>query len=78
MSKVEQAKAAQNYRAKPEHPSCSTCQHFSMETVEKTYQAASRLYTWTEEKNLRCTLGGFKVLKKGVCDKFALRQGDQK
>lgn len=69
MSKQSEAKESQNYRRKP--MCCQHCKHFSSDMVDRRPSWASSNYVITEEKNIRCTLGGFKVQKTGVCDKFA-------
>ena len=58
MSKQQDAKVAQNYRDKPEWPECRNCANFSSDVIDG--------FT---EKNMRCSLGGFKVMKLGTCDK---------
>lgn len=71
MSKVSEAKAAQNFRAKPVHPRCADCQHFTMDRVEERSSYMLNASVWIRETNLRCSLGGFKVGKQSVCDRFA-------
>lgn len=61
------AKAAQGFVAKPVPNSCSNCQHFTMDRTRRTYQTWNGVQEWTEEKNLRCSLGGFKVGKTSIC-----------
>jgi hypothetical protein len=68
MSKQSDAKEAQNYRR--ELDKCESCAHFQKEVKEFEYQAFSGLQKWTEDKNLRCGIGGFKVHKMAVCDRF--------
>lgn len=58
MSKQSDAKAKQNYRDKPGWPECRNCVHFSSDTTD--------LFV---EKDMRCTIGNFKVMKLGTCDK---------
>lgn len=71
MSKQSGAKFAQGYRNDPN--CCQRCEHFSKTVVEKTYEAYGGLKTWTEDKNMRCGIGGFAVKKMAVCDRFILR-----
>lgn len=67
MSKQSEAKAAQNYRR--ELDKCEGCAHFQKEFEEyPDYWDKSK--TWTKDKNLRCGIGGFKVHKTAVCDRF--------
>ena len=67
MSKQSDAKAKQNYRDKPEWPECRNCKFFASDEVRKYSEYSGNDYV--EEKNLRCTIGGFKVMKLGTCDK---------
>lgn len=61
-SKIEQAKQQQGWQKTPK--TCVNCKHFSSEK-----QDIKGVYgNYTEEKNLRCTIGGFKVGKSNVCD----------
>ena len=64
------AKIEQGFRKKPD--CCANCQHFQKEEVKKTYQAYSGLQEWTEDKNMRCTRGGFAVGKSNVCNEHSL------
>jgi hypothetical protein len=69
MSKQSEAKESQNYRKKP--MCCQHCTHFSSEFRDRRPEwAISKSYVITEEKNIRCTLGGFAVQKMASCDKF--------
>jgi len=68
MSKVSEAKAAQGWRNKPD--TCAGCRHFALDFVEKTYKAWDGPRVWIQEKNPRCTLGGFKTGKTNTCDRF--------
>lgn len=71
MSQQSEAKAAQNYRKQP--MSCANCVHFSSEMVSRKPTWASSNYMITEEKNLRCGLGNFKVQKTASCDRFTAK-----
>jgi hypothetical protein len=72
MSKQSEAKEAQNYRK--QSMSCMNCAQFSSEMVgRKPKWASSPNYVITEEKNLRCGLGDFKVQKTGSCDRFSAK-----
>lgn len=68
MSKQSEAEAAQNYQEKAPQRQCSTCLHFAKDTVERT---APYSKPWTEDKNCRCTAGGFAVKKTAVCDAYS-------
>ncbi len=75
MSKQEEAKKSQNYRAKPEWQECRYCLYFRSDKVEMP--AAGGGGTYVEEKNLRCFLGGFKVAKLGTCDLFVYKDAEK-
>lgn len=68
MSKQSEAKTAQNWRKEPN--TCSRCAHFKMDVVEQRYEGFSGTQIWSVDKNLRCSLGGFKTAKTAVCDRF--------
>ncbi|MBB5509582.1 hypothetical protein [Paraburkholderia atlantica] len=71
MSKQSEAKETQGWRKLPD--TCSTCIHFSFERIEeKSKWGGSAIYI--TEKNLRCTLGGFKTGKSNVCDYHKLKE----
>lgn len=63
VSKQVEAKNRQGYNPKPVHPSCSNCKHFTFD--RESYEGWRGPYV--EDKNLRCSLGGFKVVKGGLC-----------
>lgn len=64
MSRVAEAKKEQGYtRAKRD---CSRCAHFTSDETVIQHQYGA----YTEEKNLRCGIGGFKVHKTATCNKF--------
>jgi len=69
MSKQKRAKETQRWRHKPEWPVCGNCRHFTSEQVPTEY--AGQTY-WTE-KNMRCSVGGFKVGKTDTCDEHEER-----
>jgi hypothetical protein len=68
MSKQSENKDAQGYRK--QSMSCQHCKHFSSEFKDRRPTWASSNYVITEEKNIRCNLGGFAVQKTASCDKF--------
>lgn len=65
-SKVQIQKARQGYVE--EGPKCSTCANYTSETVKMTSRWGG---TWTEEKNKRCSIGGFVVKKQAYCKSYA-------
>lgn len=70
MSKQSEAKAAQNWKRKPD--TCAGCAHFTCDREEIRFSEFSS-QTWTKEKNLRCSIGGFKTGKSSTCDRFEAR-----
>jgi hypothetical protein len=66
MSKQSEAKAAQCYRR--ELDKCENCEHFKFDVHEEKSTWSDQI--WRTEKNLRCEIGGFKVHKTAVCDRF--------
>lgn len=70
MSKQSDAKDAQNYRREP--MCCKNCEYFSSDLIDRKPKWATK-YVITEEKNIRCMIGGFKVQKMGSCDNFVAK-----
>lgn len=66
MSKQSEAKAAQCYRR--ELDKCDSCKHFMLDIIKEPSKWSSQVFV--TEKNLRCGIGGFKVHKTAVCDRF--------
>ena len=67
MSKQSEAKTAQNYRKEPNR--CGNCAYYKCDTITKVYNRGGVYETsWTEDKNKRCTIGGFAVSINCVCD----------
>jgi hypothetical protein len=66
MSKQSEAKERQGFRKKPEWAICSGCEYFTWDEVHK-YPG------YIQEKNVRCSLGGFKVGKTDTCNMHELR-----
>lgn len=62
MSKVSEAKKAQNYYATPDRAICSTCKHYTSDQVVSSWNNKVLL-----EKNIRCGVGGFAIKKKATC-----------
>jgi hypothetical protein len=75
MSKQSEAKENQNYRKQP--MCCQHCAHFSSEFKDRRPAWSSSNYVITEEKNIRCNLGGFAVQKTASCDKFEAKSRSQ-
>lgn len=67
MSKQSEAKSKQGYVPKAVPQTCMNCDYFKKDKVLVCSLGASNYY---EDKNLRCTLGGFTVKKMGTCDEF--------
>lgn len=65
MSKQEDAKTKQSFQKKPSWPVCGNCKKFSFDVIEEKGSWGSQVYT--TEKNLRCSLGCFKVGKTDTC-----------
>ena len=66
-SKQQQAKESQGYDAHPVPRMCANCEHFKFDEQESKYGG------YIEHKNLRCGIGGFKVMKKGTCHEHVYR-----
>jgi hypothetical protein len=69
VSKQSEAKEVQGYRNQPD--CCQNCKHFTKDTIEKSYYGSTK--TWTEDKNMRCGVGGFAAKKTAVCNNFELK-----
>lgn len=65
MSKQGDAKLRQRFRKSPD--TCSNCVNF--ESQEVTNQ-----YGWTDVRNMRCGIGGFKVNKTNTCNQHTLKE----
>ena len=69
MSKQSEAKSAQGYEPKPEARACMNCANYRSDMIEK-----SSGFSWSvpyfEERNKKCGIGGFAVMKMAICDKF--------
>jgi hypothetical protein len=70
MSKQSEAKKHQNYNPKPEHACCANCESLTFD-VEKYIGYGKKEYE--NYKNLRCAIGGFKVMKRGTCTAHKFR-----
>lgn len=67
---IAKIKIEQGFRKKPD--CCANCQHFTKEVAQKEYKAWDGLRTWTEDKKMRCSRGGFAVGKSNVCNEHSL------
>lgn len=70
MSKQSDAKASQGYVAKFVPNTCSKCEHFEFDHVQTHPPTSYQPEGWFADKNMRCGIGGFKVMKTGACAKF--------
>lgn len=69
MSKQSDAKKQQGYVAKAIPKTCVNCSSFLFETINHPPSPFNR-NGWSEEKNFRCSIGGFAVKKMGSCNEF--------
>ena len=63
MSKQSEAKTNQDFQMKPVWPICRDCANFKFDQIKETGFGSS----YIREKNLRCSLGNFKVGKTSTC-----------
>ena len=70
MSKQSIAKAEQGYDPKPVWPICSRCANFRSNLEQNDGEYGS----WTVETEIRCAVGGFKVMKTGTCKQWEEKQ----
>jgi len=68
-SRQQKAKEAQGFCKSRNRLYCETCEHFTRDFVEK--------YGCTNETNLRCAIGNFKVGKKDICSEHKPLAGNQ-
>jgi len=73
MSKQSEAKEKQGYVPKAKPKTCVNCKHFAHEQILMKTPWSS----YTKDTNLRCTLGGFKVMKMGTCNEWANDQAQR-
>lgn len=64
MSKQSKAKERQHYVPKYEPAVCMNCVHYSSNVTERKGVFGG---TYEDERNKRCSLGGFAVKKMGTC-----------
>lgn len=62
MSKQSDAKVAQSWQKKFVWPTCGNCQNFKFDLVDNGFG-------YKQEKELRCSVGGFKVGRMDTCKK---------
>lgn len=63
MSKQSNAKAEQGYVPRYVN-TCGNCAHYRSDKKNNGYG-------YTVETNMRCSIGGFKVMKLGTCQEFS-------
>lgn len=63
MSKQSEAKERQGYVERPVPQTCANCRNYGSDFVTRKHAFGE----WTDEKNRRCTLGGFAVKKQATC-----------
>jgi hypothetical protein len=47
--------------------------NFTSEFVDVEHRTWTGIHTYQDEKNMRCTIGGFKVIKMASCNEFKLK-----
>jgi hypothetical protein len=62
MSKVSEAKKAQNYMKEKGRPNCGNCNNFTCDEEKNKWTGG------VIQRNQRCAVGGFAVQKKSCCD----------
>jgi hypothetical protein len=67
MSKQSDAKVAQSWQKKFQWPVCGNCANFKFDLVDNGYG-------YKAEKELRCSIGGFKVGRMDTCKRHADRK----
>ncbi len=70
MSKQSDAKAAQHYSPKTVPQTCMNCVSFTFDRVQTRQPSMFCPNGRWEDKNIRCSLGGFAVKKMGTCIRF--------
>ena len=74
MSKKSEAKEKQGYVAKPVPKPCMNCANFLFDRVQVRLGTSWHPEGWFEDKNMRCSLGGFAVKKMGTCNEWRAKQ----
>jgi hypothetical protein len=67
MSRVQDKKDAQGFRAPGHSPVCTNCEHFTSDKVKSSWG------NHYDEKKLRCGVGGFAVKRTTSCDRAYMR-----
>lgn len=67
MTKQSEAKEKQGYIPKLKPPACVNCKNFTHEEIIMKTPWSS----YVKDTNLRCALGGFKVMKMGTCNEWS-------
>jgi hypothetical protein len=70
MSRQSESKLKQGYVPKAVPHTCLNCVNFAMDIENPDPQHHPE---WERNTNLRCTLGGFKVMKMGTCNVFQMK-----
>ena len=70
MSKQSEAKNKQGYIRKLKPRACMNCKNFTHELILIKTPWSS----YTKDTYLRCTIGGFKVMKMGTCNEWSEAQ----
>ena len=73
MSRQSESKERQGYVSKAVPKTCMNCVNFAVDIVAREYRVFAATRTLYEEKNMRCTIGGFKVMKMASCNEFKLK-----
>ena len=67
MSKKSDAKRKQGYNDMPIPRTCGNCEKYQSELVVHKYDFGE----YTQEKNMRCGLGGFAVKNTATCNEWS-------
>jgi hypothetical protein len=72
MSRVQKNKKRQGYQRNPLRPMCSNCINYKFKLEKPAYASEFSLYV--EEKDKRCSVGDFVVLKTALCKLHEFRE----
>lgn len=67
-SKIQIQKAQQGYIDRPVPATCGNCEHYTSEMAKLQSRWRG---DYAEEKNKRCSIGGFVVKKLATCNLYA-------
>ena len=70
MSTQSEAKKRQRYIPKYQPQVCGNCRNFTCASVQIAEGTSWQPEGWWQDKNLRCTIGGFAVKKLGTCNEW--------